>query len=274
MKTVPTIVVAAILLASLPSGLSAEEAEVPIIEETSQEIIESLTENIQALRLSSLASELSSIELGAMSDDQFSVLLSEINSLPEIEGTSTGEVGAEYDIILQPGHYKRKTGATGAQGARVSEQRIVAYIVSHAAKKLKDEQFNVLVVPADGVSSPLKAKVFLSVHADGNAKGCVVGPSLAYKDTSSLHAMHAVGFSLARAFGYEYDDFMKDGYTANSAKYYMYPKVNADIMSGLLEIGELTCPEIEDKLIVTSPVIASNLAASLRYIVTLPSSEN
>lgn len=61
---------------------------------------------------------------------------------------------------------------------------------------------------------------------------------------------------------------MKDNYTVDEAKYYMFSKVNTEVMKGLLEVGELTCVDSENRLITTSTVVGKNVAAALKYIAT------
>lgn len=212
--------------------------------------------------------QLDTVALGAIPAGEFNKIVAAINKETQIKGTAVGDLNSQYDIIIQPGHYMRTTGRTGAAGKIVSERALVSYIVAKAATKLSDSGLKVLIVPADGVPTGIRTKVFLAVHADGAVKECKIGPSLSYSSTNSLFAMHAIGFGLARAFGYEYEDFMKDNYTVNEAKYYMFSKVNASVMEGLLEVGELSCDGIEKNLIEASEVIGNNVAASLVYIAT------
>ena len=156
-------------------------------------------------------------------------------------------------MILQPGRYGRPPdpGPVGTSGQLVSERAFVTYVTERIAKRLREDNDTVLIVSADkylrptSVNAPfngLAAKVFLAIHADrGSMRPCSTGPSLGYKSESSLFAMHAIGWSLSAALGYRYADFSKDNYTVNEAKYYMFNKVKADRLTGLLEIGELTC---------------------------------
>lgn len=59
--------------------------------------------------------------------------------------------------------------------------------------------------------------------------------------------MHAIGWGLSRALGYKYQEFRKDDFTVNAAHYYMYSKVDAPVMKGLLEVGETTCLPMEQR---------------------------
>jgi hypothetical protein len=81
--------------------------------------------------------------------------------------------------------------------------------------------------------------------------------------------MHAIGTGLAHAFGYDYSDFRKDNFTVNEAKYYMFQRVEAPMLKGLLEVGEVTCAKSEDRLITSSREITNNVAAALSYLARL-----
>jgi N-acetylmuramoyl-L-alanine amidase len=183
--------------------------------------------------------------------------------------TELGNPTSTYDVILQPGHYARKSGATGTQGVLISEQQIAAYVVGVAAKKLRQKNLNVLIVPADGSVMGLKAKAFLAIHADGSVKPCTTGPSLAYPSGASPFAMHAIGLATSRALGNEYNSFKRDNFTANAGHYYMFGRVNTQHLSGLLEIGELTCPASERNVIEGSTRLGQNVAQALEFIVNL-----
>ncbi|UED34241.1 N-acetylmuramoyl-L-alanine amidase [Rhizobium ruizarguesonis] len=260
---------AAVLGYLLVGGVTfAQEAEESKISSSSQEFVAAGDTDLAKLEASELSDALETGELAAMSPGEFDKLVAEIKAYRPIAGVDVGKTDVRYDIIVQPGHYLRTKGALGTSGKKVSEQQLVAYIVRVIATQLSAGGLKVLVVPADGVTTGLTSKVFLSVHADGSLNACKIGPSLSYQKNSSLMAMHAVGFALSRAFGYEYEDFMKDNYTVDEAKYYMFSKVNTEVMKGLLEVGELTCVDSENRLITTSTVVGKNVAAALKYIAT------
>ncbi|NTI46627.1 N-acetylmuramoyl-L-alanine amidase [Agrobacterium rhizogenes] len=253
------------------TALRAQEVEESRITQSSKVFLDAEKSSLAKIAQSDLADALETGSLGAMSSGEFDKLVAEIKAYKPIKGVGMGTTSTKYDIIVQPGHYLRTTGKLGTSGKKVSEQQLVAYIVRIIATQLEGSGLKVLVVPADGVTSGLNARVFLSVHADGSENACKIGPSLSYQKNSSLQAMHAVGFALSRAFGYEYEDFMKDNYTVDEAKYYMFAKVNTDVMKGLLEVGELTCEKSENQLIESSTIIGRNLASSLKYVATLES---
>jgi N-acetylmuramoyl-L-alanine amidase len=212
-------------------------------------------------------------KLGAVSNDELKLLTQQIKKETPIPGVSKGDIKLSYDIILQPGHYGRLKGKTGASGKVVSERAINNYFVTQIAKHLTAEGLKVLVVPADGVARGLKAKIFLAIHADGSERGCTAGPSLGYDDQEDMFPMHAIGQGLAHAFGYDYADFRKDNYTVGLAEYYMFKRVNTTMLKGILEVGEVTCEKSEQQLIASSKEITFNVASALSYLAKLQSSK-
>lgn len=253
-----------VLLSTVGCVVADEEAHPT---KSSAEFESSANTDLTALIDSNFQDGLISQSLGASTKNEYETSLSRIKESWTQLVTNKGDPTAQYDVILQAGHYHRKKGATGAQGANVSEMQLSAYIVSGIAKELaKSNALKVLVVPADGYESGLNAKIFLAVHADGSVKPCSTGPSLSYQKSSSTLAMHAIGWGLSQALGYKYEDFRKDGFTVDAAHYYMYSKVGAPVMKGLLEIGEVTCPKEESRLIVGADGIAVNVARAISFV--------
>jgi hypothetical protein len=191
--------------------------------------------------------------------------LTEIKDSVTMPNLGQGDPQKKYQVILQPGHYGRTSGGNlGTSGKKISEQKLVAFITANVAKYLIDNGVDVLVISADNYKSGLKTDVFLSIHADGSKKKCSTGPSLGYKMNSNLLGMHSVGFALAASMGQSYDDFMKDNFTVNLHEYYMFKHIDTSGYGGLLEIGELTCPEMENQLIANALLIAQNLGVALK----------
>ncbi|WP_229425333.1 MULTISPECIES: N-acetylmuramoyl-L-alanine amidase [unclassified Massilia] len=155
----------------------------------------------------------------------------------------------------------------GTSGKLVGEQQLAAYLVRRIAETLAQQgKLKVLTLSADEYAPKLKGKLFLAIHADGSEKPCSTGPSLSYQKNNSTLAMHAVGWALSQALGYQYDQFRKDGFTADAAHYYMFGHVDAPVMKGLLEVGELTCAEMEQRLVAGADAIASNVAKALMFV--------
>lgn len=213
--------------------------------------------------------------LGAASTDDYKValgsILKEWNSL----ANELGDSNELYDVILQAGHYRRYKGNTGASGNDVTEQQLAAYIVKRISDILnKSGKMKVLVLSADEYNANLRSRVFLAVHADGSEKKCTTGPSLSYQKNSSTLAMHAIGWGLSQALGYKYEQFRKDGFTVDAAHYYMYSKVDAPVMKGLLEVGEITCQEMESRLVLGADGIATNVARAITFVLDSSPHEN
>jgi hypothetical protein len=185
--------------------------------------------------------------------------------------------GTVYDVILQPGHYGRPPGPgnQGTHGRFVSERALATYLTDALATELRNRSLSVLVVPANDYlkhesRDPLRTKIFLAIHADGKNPPCnqkgTLGASMGYKPQDFFLAMHTVGAALGAAMGYGYDDFHRDNYTPNEANYQWFNSVNASVLKGILEVGELTCPHTEDRLIASAPRIAYNLATALQVL--------
>lgn len=270
------------LLAACTLGLTlcafapAAAQEEPVVTQNSDAFTQSADSALQQLAARGFDQGLATPELGSLSTEQLSALAATIRLETPIPNVTRGERGVMYDVILQPGHYRRTTGLVGTSGALVSERALMGYIVGRVAADLRGRGLNVLVVSADQYlrddrTTPafdgLKARVFLSIHADGSVQPCATGPSLAYHGDNSMLAMHAIGFALSTALGYDYADFRRDNFTVNSANYYMFRRVEAPTLTGLLEIGELTCPATERDLVASSDKIATNVARALSFIV-------
>lgn len=265
----------ALLLAPMekPNTAQEQDDEHPQVQNSSKEFLES-SGTLDSLKRAGFGRGLKTPAFGASSSQQFQALVDEIKAENPID-TAVGIKGKTYDVILQPGHYGRVQGKIGTSGHYVLERALAAYITDITATKLREGGLSVLVVSADSYLRPtpgkafdgLKARAFLAIHADGSSIPCKTGPSLAYKAQTSPFAMHAIGWGLASALGYSYTDFRRDNYTVNEARYYMFSQVQADRLTGVLEVGELTCRESEEKLITNSKIVGANIAKALDFIV-------
>ena len=262
------------------SAASDQESETVTFTSSSDTFLGSASSSIELLRKDNFLSGLESPALNAKTSEEFAKLVKEINAETPIPDVARGAANVQYDVVLQPGHYGRKTGKVGTAGKLVSERALVAFVAGQIAAELRRKGFKVLVVSADSYivddqSTPawegLSAKTFVAIHADGNVKACSTGPSLGYSPGTSPHAMHAIGLAISQALGYKYADFMKDNFTANESKYYMFQNVKSDGLKGLLEIGELTCEADEKSLVEHSTLLAGNIAHAVNFILTLPS---
>lgn len=254
----------------LVQGAEDEEAHPA---QSSSEFENTLKLDLNKLISGGFQDGLASGSLGASSAEDYKVALQKVLKEWNSLANEPGDAKIKYDVILQAGHYKRAKGNTGASGKEVSEQQLAAYLVKGVSDILKkDKKLKILVLSADEYNPGLKSRIFLAVHADGSVKQCSTGPSLSYQKSSSTLAMHAIGWGLSQALGYKYEQFRKDGFTVDAAHYYMYSKVDAPVMKGLLEVGEITCATMEERLIVGADGIASNVARAITFV--LDSSPN
>jgi N-acetylmuramoyl-L-alanine amidase len=256
-----------LLLSLMVSTARGQEESHP--QQNSPEFEKSYEEATKLLLKKNFGEDLASPSLGSASSDAYAKAIQVITSTWKTLPTTLGKKNEIYDVILQAGHYGRPPapGKVGTQGKAVSEQQLAAYLVRRIEQDLSAKyKLKVLILSADEYSPGLKAKLFLAIHADGSEKPCATGPSLSYQKNNSTLAMHAIGWALSQALGYRYDQFRKDGFTANAAHYYMFSQVDAPLMKGLLEVGELTCPEVEERLVMGADSIATNIARAISFI--------
>lgn len=245
-------------------GHAVGEDETEVVKDTTSEFKQADAQALAALAASNFLKELQPFSFGVVAADPI-----DVKTAPKMPNLGQGDSAARYDIVLQPGHYLRKPpGKLGTSGKLVSEQELTAFITANVAKYLidTDKNLKVLVISADDYNRPLNTNVFLSIHADGSEKPCTSGPSLGYGEGSSLLGMHAIAFALATSMGQTYEDFQKDNFTTNLSKYYAFKSMNLPNkgFAGVLEVGELTCPQKENALIAGSLLIAKNVGVALK----------
>jgi len=267
-----------LLLLIVPAAEQADP-EHPLVQTSSQEFVQGTAAALKVIQASKFEEGVETPGLGASSNQDLQKLIDEINAKSPMSDLGTGDRSTDYDVILQPGHYLRTSGVTGTHGKYVSERSLVAYITNIVATSLRRTGESVLVVSADNYLRPtrfgadfngLHSKVFLAIHADGNDyHPCSTGPSLGYQKPATAVTMNLVALGLADALGYEYGDFRKN-FTANEAKYYMFRQVQAGRLTGILEVGELTCQKSEQALITSSHAVGANVARAIDFIVRTP----
>lgn len=194
----------------------------------------------------------------------------------KMTGYGVGDLATTYDVILEPGHYRRMRGDTGAElkvspSVRISERALASQIVGLMSKRLTDQGYKVLVIPADGYQRRLKSRVFLSVHLDGAAPVCTSKSALGYNNPDYAFAAHAFGHALARALGVRPIDFMADNFTANLQNYNVFRKLDATELEAIVEVAEVTCPAETTKVIDRGRLIADNLAIGVEMMLKLGS---
>jgi N-acetylmuramoyl-L-alanine amidase len=261
---------AALLVLLAFQGKDLDDPEHPRIDKSSEEFLQSEPAAIAYMSKSHFEDDVERPVLAASSDKDFKDRVQKINQKLIISDLGMGDPNIEYDVIIQPGHYQRTSGRTGTEGHHVTEQALVAYIADQIAKSLHDTGEKVLVVSADKYHAGLHGKIFIAIHADGSATPCQTGPSLGYKKPTTAIAMNFVALGLADALGYNFKDF-RSNFTANEARYYMFDHVKASRLTGLLEVGELTCEKSERDLVLNSHAIGANIARSIDFILNTPS---
>lgn len=275
MKPTTSLLAALVAAAIATPACLAQTDEHAQITSSSQQFRNGAAAAIKDLLAGGFEDELESPALGSADNDDYKALLAAITREPRIADIDQADPGAVYDVILQPGHYFRLTGNTGASGRKISERALVNFITTAAADELRKRKLKVAVVSADtpfrdkahtAGFEGLTGRIFLAIHADGSTAECRTGPSLAYQTNSSVHAMHAIGWALSQALGYTYQDFMKDNFTVNEAKYYMFKHVRTPLMTGLLEVGEITCEKAEERLIGGARRAGHNIAHALDFV--------
>lgn len=199
------------------------------------------------------------------------------------ELVGAGDPDQSYDLILQIGHYPKIAGSTGGQGQkraflkedgeripRVTEQDLAALVGLGIAKKLDETAVKYLIVESRPAKfgGRQKTKIFLALHTDSAIAPCSVGPSVGYDDISDAEGMHLIAFALATSLGFDPVDFMKDNYTKNLQGYYSYKYFSTELFEGLLEMGELTCPEHEVLMLERASVISEYLANAIVFALT------
>lgn len=263
---------------ALASAQSVEQDVHPDVPTSSQQFTKSGDRVESFLARRGFDDALLGPSLGSASSEDLPRRRQAIIAATPIAGVALG-TSERYDVILQPGHYGRRSGVTGTGGRLVSEQQLTAFVTAGVADRLRRFGKKVLVVGADDFRRDdpvtpgyegLSAKVFISFHADGSVKPCSTGPSLAYAQDSSTYAMHAIGWGLGRALGYDYADFRRDGFTTDAKNYYMFKRVRASELAGLLELGELTCPKSEEVLVRNASAVAANVAHALNFVLDTP----
>lgn len=227
-------------------------------------------EELKALLSSGLPKLLSPPPALAFSDDDVRYWAEKAKYAHSNAMISRGNIKEKYDLIVQIGHFPRKSGVTGGQGKYVSEQQVAALVGVSLIQKLSQLKVNnapikALLVGADDFNSGLNSKIFLALHTDSTNGKCLVGPSVGYQKIADASGMHGIALALAITLGQDAEKFMKDNYTSGLSGYYAYSKINSEFFKGVLEMSELTCPAQEAKLLTSAASLATNLAIAIQF---------
>lgn len=228
-------------------------------------------QELQAVLSSDVVKAIERSETLSFSPDDSKFWAQKAKQVHQTAPVSEGDPGVKYDVIIQIGHFPRKTGKTGGQGKLVSEQEIAALIAVGLVQKLSTLEVNskaikALLVGADDFRPGLQSKIFLSLHTDSTtASPCSVKPSVGYEKIGDAKGMHAIALALAITLGLNAENFMKDNYTTNLSGYYAYKSFKTEHFKGLLEMSELSCPKQEVELLERAALLSSNLAVAVQF---------
>src|SRR5205085_5411513 len=125
------------ILLVLLSAQEGPDLEHPRIPTSSPEFVNGAAGVLKSFEKSGFEKTLETPALGASSEEAFKKRLAEMRAMSSMTGLATGSTAPEYDVVLQPGHYRRTSGRTGTQGKVVSEQALVAYITDVVAQGLQ-----------------------------------------------------------------------------------------------------------------------------------------
>lgn len=226
-------------------------------------------EDLKRLLSSSIVARFQPPTAFAFSDDDLKFWASKAVEAHKGANVSVGDPTKKYDVVIQIGHYARKSGRTGGEGRYVTEQQMAALVgvglidqLSHL--KNGDRTISTLLIGADGYTKNLQSRIFLSLHTDASDRPCSVGPSFGYHTDKDVHGMHAVALALALTLDYDAKKFMEKNYTENLKGYYAYRQFNTQDFKGVLEMSELTCPDQEERLLSRATGLSKNLATALQ----------
>ena len=179
----------------------------------------------------------------------------------------------KYDVIIQVGHFPRIRGATGSEGTYIAEQDGTAYVATQIRGLLSETDYKFAVIGADAYKTGEKidaqhffrTKLFISLHLDGSSTPCASSASLGYNPAFGRDQMQLFGVGLAIALGLNAREFMDDNFTPNLSHFYSYRHSNSELAEGIVEMGELSCPEQEIKFLVGADQIAANLFTAIGF---------
>jgi peptidoglycan hydrolase-like protein with peptidoglycan-binding domain len=152
-------------------------------------------------------------------------------------------------LVLQRGHYPRKTGSTGTSGldADPTEQEFAVKAVRTIAAAAQDAGWQVRTINADVPLNNYGGDAFVAVHCDGSVHRTAKGASVGYRTTQG--ASFGAAFKAAY-YAAGWRGFRPDNYTAALAGYYGTGKAVAmgNRRAIIVESGFLTNPTDEGVL--------------------------
>ena len=122
-------------------------------------------------------------------------------------------------VVIQRGHYPRKTGATGTPGRDQdpTEQEFAVAAAAATARSLQAAGFAVRTINADVPTAQYGGWAFVAIHCDGSTAAAAHGASVGYQ--SSEGASFAAAWKAAY-YKAGWRGFRSDNYTAALRGYY------------------------------------------------------
>lgn len=153
-------------------------------------------------------------------------------------------------VVIQAGHYPRKTGATGTGGldADPTEQEFNIAAAHACASALADAGHTGQVIWADVANAAYRGDAFVAIHCDGSTSSSARGASVGYRTPEGQR------FATAWKGAYQAAGWLggwrPDNYTAALAGYYgTRNAVDAgNRVAFIAEAGFLTNPQDEAQL--------------------------
>lgn len=209
----------------------------------------------------------------AFTAEDASMKADSIIALSETVTPSAIDPSAEYDVVVQAGHFGRTSGSTGSAGALLTEQQAAAAVASQLVASLVELDLKVALIGADSYRQGdkrdsqhyFKTKLFLSLHMDGSTTPCAAGPSIGYNPKFGEDKMELIAVAVAISMERNALDFMRNNYTENLSHFYSYKHSNSSIAEGILELGELTCPGDELSFLRNFDVLVDNLSVAITF---------
>jgi hypothetical protein len=171
-------------------------------------------------------------------------------------------------LIVQMGHYPRKTGATGTEG-----EQGMAYSVAQMVVKNPRPGWTAKAIIADAADSAYRGDAFVAVHGDGSTSTSAGGASVGYRNGQ--------GETLAQAWKSAYKKngwpfaFRADNYTAALAGYYGVRKAveAGNKRAIIIEVGFMTNPKERDWINKSHAAIARSIWDAVAGVQVQPEPE-
>lgn len=166
-------------------------------------------------------------------------------------------------VVIQSGHYPRKSGATGTGGVDgdPTEQEFTIAAAHACARHLAAAGHKARVIWADVPDSEYRGDAFVAIHCDGSTSSTARGASVGYR-TSEGQQFAATWKRCYQAAGWS-GGWRPDNYTAALAGYYGTRRAvdQGNRVAFIAESGFLTNPQ--DEALLSLPAGPERFARAL-----------